>query len=82
MEKQIEEDQKMYLICIDDHLPSFKIEYNIGNGQTETVLVCSKCIQDPAYQDGILSMWCYNCRCEHDVLSLSCNSNHMVNLKL
>lgn len=77
MENQIEEDMKIYLTC-GDPSPQFKILYNIGNNQTRIELICSKCIQDPAYRDGIMSSWCYNCKCEHDV-SITCSSNHFSN---
>lgn len=65
MKNQIKEDMKIYLTC-GHPSPQFKIKYNIGNNQTETLLVCSKCIQDSAYRDGVLSSWCYNCKREHN----------------
>lgn len=58
--------------CVEGHTPQLKIKYNIGNNQTETILVCSNCIQDPAYRDGIVSIWCSVCRCEHLPSSPNC----------
>lgn len=70
MENQLEHDRMTYSVCRISHQPSFKIKYDIGYGKTQIELICTKCIQDPAYVDGILSMWCYDCKREHDIRSL------------
>ncbi len=72
MTNQLELDLKSYRICRIGHLPAFRIEYNIGNNQTSIEIVCSKCIEKPAYHNYVLSVWCYNCKHEHDVSFSGC----------